>query len=103
MSDDRLRVDRAAVQTHVDDTLGAAGTFRGGADNVDRQQAHQIQMAEEGASADEYGSVRGATRHATDEIHTNSTKLANRTGEVADEFISNVSNAASKTLRSIGG
>ncbi|HET9500093.1 MAG TPA: hypothetical protein VFO98_07515 [Marmoricola sp.] len=101
MSDDKLRVDRAAYQTHADDTHANLANFRGAADNVDRQQGFLQQMTEDGAGSEELGNVRAGTRHATDEVHTNSTKLANRTSETADEFITNVSNAASKNLRSI--
>lgn len=101
MADDRLRVDRAAYQTHADDTHANMANFRGAADSVDRQQQHLQQMTEDGAGSEELGAVRSGTRHATDEVHTNATKLANRTSENADEFITNVNNAAQKNLRSI--
>lgn len=99
---DQLRIDRAAVHTHADDTNQNNSAFRSGADNVDRQQAHLQNMTEDGAGSAEYAQARGATRHATDDIHANNTKLVNRTTETADEFISRVSNAAARTIRSIG-
>ena len=46
--------------------------------------------------------MRNSSRHATDEINTNATKLVDRTSETADEFIGNVRNAASKNIRPIG-
>ena len=98
---DSLRVDRAAYQTHADDTHSNMGNFRGSADNVDRQQGHLQNMTEEGVGSDELGQVRSGTRHATEEIHTNATKLAGRTSETADEFIGNVRNAAAKNIRPI--
>lgn len=101
-NNDQVRVDRAAYQTHADDTHANLSNFRSGADNVDRQQAHLQNMTEDGAGSTEYGQARGATRHATEDIHANNTKLVNRTTETADEFISNVNNAAAKTIRSIG-
>ena len=99
---DSLRVDRAAYQTHADDTHSNMGSFRGSADNVDRQQGYLQAMTEEGVGSVEIGQVRSGTRHATEEIHTNATKLAGRTSETADEFIGNVRNAASKNIRPIG-
>jgi hypothetical protein len=98
---DSLRVDRAAYQSHADDTHANLGSFRGSADNVDRQQSYLQSMTEEGVGSEEYGQVRSGTRHATEEINTNSTKLAGRTSEVADEFIANVRSAAAKNIRPI--
>lgn len=99
---DQVRVDRAAYQTHSDDTHANMANFRGSADNVDRQQAHLQNMTEGGVGSEEYGQVRSHGRHAAEEINTNATKLANRTSETADEFIGNVRGAASKNLRPNG-
>jgi hypothetical protein len=101
-NDDQLRVDRGAYQTHADDTHANMANFRGSADNVDRQQAHLQNMTEEGVGSEEFGQVRAHSRHATDDINTNATKLVDRTSETADEFIGNVRNAASKNIRPIG-
>ena len=45
---DQVRVDRAAYQTHRDDTHSNMANFRGSADDVDRQQAHLQNMIEGG-------------------------------------------------------
>lgn len=100
MGDDRLRVDRAAYQTQADDTHSNMANFRGSADAVDRQQGYLQNMTEDGVGSDEVATVRSGSRHAADEIHTNSSKLADRTSETGDEFIHNVANAA-KGMRSI--
>jgi hypothetical protein len=99
---DELRVDRAAYQTHADDTHSNMSSFRASADNVDRQQQHLQNMTEGGVGSDEYGQVRSGSRHATEEINSNATKLVSRTSETADEFIGNVRSAASKNIRPIG-
>ncbi len=96
---DRLRIDRGAVQSHSDETNRNLGGFRTSADNVDRQQSYQQQMAEGGVGDQELGAVRSSTRHLTEDVHASSTKLNSRTNENADEFIKNVANAASKNLR----
>lgn len=98
---DRLRVDRAAYQTHEDDTHTNLANFRGSADNVDRQQGYLQQMTEGGVGEEEFGAARGGTRHATEDVHATSTKLNSRTSENADEFISKVQGAASKNIRSV--
>lgn len=98
---DQLRVDRASIQNHADATRGNAGAARGINDDVDRQQAHLQNQAEGGVGSEELGRIRASTsRHASD-IDQGINRTANKTSENADEFISNVRSAASKSLRDI--
>lgn len=98
---DQLRVDRGAYQTHRDDTHANLGAFNASNDAVDRQQQHLHNMTEDGTGSSEYAASRASSRHAVDDVHQNSMKLADRTVEQADEFIGNVRNAAAKNIRSI--
>ncbi|RYJ05244.1 MAG: hypothetical protein EON52_12575 [Actinomycetales bacterium] len=101
MSGDQLRVDRASIQNHADTTRGNAGSAKGLNDDVDRQQAHLQRQAEDGVGSDQLAAIRSSTsRHATDIDH-GINRTANRTSENADEFISNVQNAANKSLKNI--
>lgn len=101
MSGDQLRVDRASIQNHADATRGNAGSAKGINDDVDRQQAHLQNQAEGGVGSEELNAIRSSTRrHATD-IDQGINRTANRTSENADEFISHVRTAASKSLKNI--
>ena len=98
---DQLRVDRGSVQQHVDDTRSTMSNFRDAGDGADRQQAHLQNQMEGGVGSDLQASQRSTTRHHGEEIDTNVNKLAGKTSENTDEFISNVRNAANKSLRTI--
>jgi len=98
---DQLRVDRGSVQQHVDDTRGNMANFRDTGDGVDRQQAHLQNSMENGVGSDEQAQTRSMTRHHVEEIDTNVNKLAGKTSENTDEFISNVRSAANKSLNTI--
>jgi len=98
---DQLRVDRASIQTHADDTRANMGSFRTSADGADRRQAHLQNQMEDGVGAEEVGQTRAATNRHSTEIESNVNKLVSRTSENADEFISNVRNAANNSLKTI--
>ena len=98
---DQLRVDRGSVQQHVDDTRGNMANFRDTNDGADRQQAHLQNQMENGVGSDQQAQTRATSRHHGEEIDTNVNMLAGKTSENTDEFISNVRNAANKSLRTI--
>lgn len=98
---DQLRVDRGSVQQHTDDTRTNMGNFGNTNDAADRQQAHIQNSMENGVGSDQQAQTRSTSRHHGEEIGNNVNKLANKTSENTDEFISNVRNAANKSLRTI--
>lgn len=101
MGHDQVRVDRGAIQSHVDDTKANMGSFRSSNDAVDRQQAHLINQTEGGVGSEEFGRTRaGSNRHGED-INSNVDKLNSRTSENTDQFVSNVRSAAAKSIRPI--
>lgn len=97
----QLRVDRGAVQQHTDDTRTNMSQFGTTNDNVDRQQAHLQNSMENGVGSDQQAQTRAVSRHHGEEIGNNVNKLANKTSENTDEFISNVRTSANKSLRTI--
>ncbi|KQY56053.1 hypothetical protein ASD11_16415 [Aeromicrobium sp. Root495] len=101
MSGDQLRVDRASIQNHADATRSNAGSAKNINDEVDRQQAHLQRMSEDGVGSEQLSAIRTSTsRHATD-IDSGINRTAQKTVEKTDEFVSNVQNAANKSLRNI--
>lgn len=95
---DQLRVDRGSIQNHVDDTRTNMTGFRGAHDEASRQQASFGRQTEGGVGSEDIDRTRAAAdRHST-EIDSNVGKLMNRTSENTDEFISNVRNAATRSL-----
>lgn len=98
---DQLRVDRGAIQQHTDDTRANMSSFRDAGDGADRQQAHLQNQMENGVGSDLQSQQRSVSRHHGEEIDVNVNKLAGKTSENTDEFISNVRNAANKSLRTI--
>lgn len=98
---DQLRVDRGSIQQHTDDTRANMANFREAGDGADRQQAHLQNQMENGVGSDLQAQQRSVSRHHGEEIDTNVNKLAGKTSENTDEFISNVRNAANKSLRTI--
>jgi hypothetical protein len=98
---DELRVDRASIQTHADDTRANMASFRSSQEGVDRRQAHIINQMEGGVGSEQMDQTRAATRRHSADVDTNVNKLVNRTSENADEFISNVRSAANKSLKTI--
>ncbi|MEJ7634951.1 hypothetical protein [Aeromicrobium sp.] len=98
---DQLRVDRASVQQHTDDTRGNMGSFRGQNDDVDRRQATLQNQMENGVGSEDQERVRTTSGRHTTDIDNNVNRLSSKTSENADEFISNVRNAASKSFNTI--
>ena len=86
---------------HADATRGNMGSFRGAGDDVDRRQASLEASMEDGVGSDDQRQVRNASRRHSTDIDNNVNRLSNKTSENADEFISNVRNAANKSLKTI--
>jgi hypothetical protein len=95
---DELRVDRASVQNHIDDTRTNMSGFRGAHDQADRQSASFGSQTEGGVGSENIDRTRAATNRHSSEIDGNVNKLMNRTSENTDEFVSNVRSAASRSL-----
>lgn len=97
---DQVRVDRGVIQQHTDDTRANAANLRNAGDEADRQQAHLSRQIN-GIGQDQTEAVRNASRRHGSDIDTSVNKVNNKTSENADEFISNVRNAANKSIRPI--
>jgi hypothetical protein len=95
---DQLRVDRGSVQNHVDDTRSNMTGFRGAHEQADRQTASFAGQTEGGVGSEDINRTRAAANRHSTEIDGNVNKLMNRTSENTDEFISNVRNAATRSL-----
>lgn len=98
---DQIRVDRGAVQQHVDDTRTNLAGLQSAGDEVDRQQAHLINQMEGGVGSDVAAGTRAATSRHGEDINTNLTNLTGRTSENTDEFITNVRGAANRSMNTL--
>lgn len=97
----QIRVDRGAVQSHTDATLGNQGQLNNVGDQVDRQQANFQNQLDDGAGSENVGATQASTRRHGLDIDAGVTRNAHRTSEGADELIAGVKNAANNSFKNI--
>ncbi len=96
-----LRVDRGAVQFHLDDTRSAQGQARGVSDNVDRRASFIEQSMDGGVGSDNKSRVRASRRRVADDADTGVSRLNSRASEQTDQFIASTRQAADRHIRPV--
>ncbi len=96
-----LRIDRGAVQTHLDDTRAAQGQARGVSDSSDRRKGFIEQSMDGGVGSDNVSRVRTGRRRVADDADISVNRLNSRGSEKTDEFIASSRQAADRHFRPI--